>query len=107
MTAFDIGANIGYLILLPCRKVGPTGHVLAFEPEPNNFGELVRNGEKNQIGFCRSLQLAVGDDDCRVAFAPGLNAYVQTDAAIERNCRMVSLDSFVKERVIPEVDLLD
>ncbi len=106
MTAFDIGANIGYLTLLLCRKVGPTGHVFAFEPEPNNFGELVRKVEKNQISFCVPLQLAVGDDDCRVAFASGLNRYVQTEAAVESNCRMVSLDSFVKERVIPEVDLV-
>ena len=106
MTAFDIGANIGYLTLLLCRKVGPTGHVFAFEPEPDNFRELVRNVEKNRISFCVPLQLAVGADDCQVALASGLNGYVQTEAAMEPNCRMVSLDSFVKERVIPEVDLV-
>ena len=41
MTAFDIGVNIGYLTLLLCRKVGPTGHVFAFEPEPETFRERV------------------------------------------------------------------
>jgi FkbM family methyltransferase len=106
MTAFDIGANIGYLTLLLCREVGPTGHVFAFEPEPENFRELVQNVEKNRISFCVPLQLAVGATDCRVALALGLNGYVQTEAAMEPKCRMVSLDSFVKQHGIPEVDLV-
>jgi hypothetical protein len=55
MTAFDIAANLGYLTLLLCRKVGPTGHVFAFEPEPENFGELVRNVE-NPEEACSFLQ---------------------------------------------------
>jgi predicted O-methyltransferase YrrM len=41
MTAFDIGGNIGYLTLLLCRKVDPTGHLFAFEPEPETFRERV------------------------------------------------------------------
>lgn len=39
----DVGANIGYYTLLAARRVGPTGHVYAFEPEPRAFAILQRN----------------------------------------------------------------
>jgi hypothetical protein len=42
MTAIDVGANIGYLTLFFCNRVGAQGQVFAFEPEPDNFRELVR-----------------------------------------------------------------
>jgi FkbM family methyltransferase len=45
--ALDIGANIGYYTLLLARQVGPEGRVVAFEPDPTNFGLLRRNVEAN------------------------------------------------------------
>jgi FkbM family methyltransferase len=46
-TVLDLGANIGYFTLLLARKVGPTGRVFAFEPDPDNFALLARNVEVN------------------------------------------------------------
>jgi FkbM family methyltransferase len=43
MTVVDVGAHIGYFSLLAARRVGPTGHVYAFEPAPENYELLVRN----------------------------------------------------------------
>jgi FkbM family methyltransferase len=40
--AYDLGANVGYSTLLLARAVGPSGHVVAFEPLPNNAERLVR-----------------------------------------------------------------
>jgi FkbM family methyltransferase len=37
---WDIGAHIGYTSLLASRLVGPTGHVHAFEPLPENLVRL-------------------------------------------------------------------
>jgi len=34
MTALDVGANLGYFTTLMAELVGPSGHVLAFEPNP-------------------------------------------------------------------------
>jgi precorrin-6B methylase 2 len=52
MTAIDVGANIGYLTLFFCNRVGAQGQVFAFEPEPENFRELVRSIEHNHIKWC-------------------------------------------------------
>jgi len=39
----DVGAHLGYFSLLAGRLVGPSGHVLAFEPAPETFALLERN----------------------------------------------------------------
>jgi len=41
--AVDIGANIGFLTVLAAILVGPTGHVVAFEPGPENLERLRAN----------------------------------------------------------------
>lgn len=43
----DVGANIGYFTLLFARAVGPSGRVIALEPEPGNLALLRRNVEVN------------------------------------------------------------
>jgi FkbM family methyltransferase len=41
--AIDIGSNIGYVTGLMAARLGPQGDVLAFEPHPKIFAELVLN----------------------------------------------------------------
>ena len=43
MTFVDIGAHVGYHTLLASDAVGPSGRVVALEPEPNNFALLLAN----------------------------------------------------------------
>lgn len=45
MIVVDVGANVGYYTLLGARATGPTGRVLAFEPEPRNLRYLRHNVE--------------------------------------------------------------
>jgi len=47
--ALDIGANIGLYTTLLARAVSPSGRVVAFEPEPENFALLRRNVERNRL----------------------------------------------------------
>ena len=47
MIVCDIGAFIGYYALLAAQRVGKTGRVYAFEPDPRNFKFLVRNIQNN------------------------------------------------------------
>lgn len=49
MTVVDVGANIGYYMLLAASLVGREGRVFAFEPEPNNFSMLKKNVEINRF----------------------------------------------------------
>jgi FkbM family methyltransferase len=44
-TCIDVGANIGYFSLMMAGKCGPTGRVVAYEPERANFGMLRINAE--------------------------------------------------------------
>jgi FkbM family methyltransferase len=45
-TAIDVGANVGQMTSLLAHAVGPSGHVLAFEPHPDVFGLLTRNARE-------------------------------------------------------------
>lgn len=68
----DVGASIGLYTLALARRVGPTGQVHAFEPDPESFGWLSRNVDLNGVGEWVHLYCcAVGDQDGTVAFAGG------------------------------------
>ncbi|WP_373530521.1 FkbM family methyltransferase [Nostoc sp.] len=42
-TAIDIGANIGYMTSIMAKKVGKTGSVYCYEPQPEIYKELSEN----------------------------------------------------------------
>jgi FkbM family methyltransferase len=48
MVAVDVGANIGYFALLMAEEVGPSGRVIAVEPEPRNAEVLRQNAERTR-----------------------------------------------------------
>jgi FkbM family methyltransferase len=50
--AVDVGANIGYLTVLASLLVGPTGHVVSFEPDAENLARLRANLALNE---CRNV----------------------------------------------------
>jgi FkbM family methyltransferase len=60
-TVIDIGAHIGYYTLLFSRLVGPTGHVVAFEPVPKNFEFLSENLKLNSCTNVEPVNRAVLD----------------------------------------------
>lgn len=45
----DVGANVGWYTVHAARRVGPSGKVIAFEPEPSNLAMLRRNVEVNGL----------------------------------------------------------
>jgi FkbM family methyltransferase len=52
----DVGAHIGYYSLLASVLVGPTGSVIAFEPENRNFVQLKANVALNRRANIRTFQ---------------------------------------------------
>jgi len=58
MTAYDVGANIGYISLMLARLVGETGRVFAFEALPANADRWHTNVGLNQLSA--RMQLFVG-----------------------------------------------
>jgi len=47
--AIDVGANIGVFTIMMAQLVGPTGKVLASEPDPDNLAFLRKNIELNNL----------------------------------------------------------
>lgn len=49
-TVVDVGAHLGWFTLQAARRVGPTGRVVAFEPNPQTRPLLERNVRLNGFG---------------------------------------------------------
>jgi FkbM family methyltransferase len=65
-TAVDLGANWGYFSLLAGASVGPSGSVLALEPDPRHFEALSRNLALNGFRQVTPLQAAASAKEGRV-----------------------------------------
>ncbi len=80
MRVIDLGANIGYYTMLAAAHVGPSGSVLAFEPDPANGALLARsvaaNGFRNvtlvpcaAAGATAAVDLLLDDSNGRLVAA--------------------------------------
>jgi FkbM family methyltransferase len=71
--ALDIGANIGIVTATMARLVGPTGRVLAFEPNPHAFELLLATRERNGFANVDAYPLALGafDGELPLTIPPG------------------------------------
>lgn len=58
MSCVEVGANVGFYTQQLARRVGPSGRVVAFEPEPWNMTLLRRRALGPHV---TSLEVAVGD----------------------------------------------
>jgi FkbM family methyltransferase len=59
----DVGANIGYFSCLMSMLAGPSGQVLAIEPEPQNLKLLERNILNNHLQNVRFFPYALGSSE--------------------------------------------
>jgi FkbM family methyltransferase len=72
-TFFDIGANLGYYTVKIGGLVGPQGHILSFEPNPQMFEMLRENVAINGYGArAQIFNLALGAEpgELTLAFDP-------------------------------------
>ena len=113
MTVVDIGAHVGYYSLLAASRVGPTGTVYSFEPEPGNYGLLVHNldlnGYKNVVTVNKALSSRPGpvpffltslDSGRHSVYSHGLpdGGRIEVEAA--------TLDEFFQTEGWPSIDLV-
>jgi FkbM family methyltransferase len=115
MTAYDIGANIGFFSLLAARLVGTAGRVTAFEADPEVAARLRENVIRNQGGPISVEEKAVWSSSNPVFFARadaevspdrGLGHVIDKDS--ERSARStirveaVSVDEYVRQSATPD-----
>ncbi len=108
---WDIGANFGLYAVLAAKKIGPSGHVLAVEPDPQNIRRLNRNilinhikveivpcalGECEELAeFCSCSEAAFSS--LRVAKVPGTVRKIIV--------RKITLDGLAEQLGWPAVNL--
>ena len=61
LTVVDGGAHVGVYTVLAARGVGPSGTVLAFEPDPYNFAALTYNARRADGEHVRLHQQALAE----------------------------------------------
>lgn len=97
-TLIDIGAHIGKWSVKAARR----GYrVIAFEPDPQNFGLLTENIKLNKVEHrVKALNLAVSDRNATYFFKShqgGLSKIVSSPGPGDIQVNATSLDNFVEE----------
>lgn len=106
---YDVGANVGFFSLLGAKLVGPTGRVIAFEPESRNADALRRNAALNDMEHVTVIEAAVGatpgNAELLVADHPGGATIADTglprDVRERTTVEVVSIDALVRKEQIP------
>jgi FkbM family methyltransferase len=88
-TFVDIGANIGWFSLLAASLVGPTGRVVAIEPNPRNVALLRQSAKDNGFDNIDVVAVALGE-------RPGAAA-LETDGS---NGRLIPVDGPPAQAVV-------
>lgn len=124
-TVWDVGAHIGYQTLAFAKRVGPSGRVVAFEPNPFNLERLRANVGANASLATRitALPCALGDAKGRESFIASpdvdggatLNGFFsalsprpmnEAERACVRTVDVYSGDAIVAEGLAPAPDFI-
>ncbi len=116
MSFVDVGSNWGFFTLMAAHLVGPTGKVIAMEPDPRVFRKLQSNVERNSLKHVTTLEVAVAGCEGKVTLAGhdlaqencGTSRLIENESPsmLTFQVRSCSLDSLLDESGIDHVDLL-
>jgi FkbM family methyltransferase len=110
MRVINIGSHIGFFTTKLSSLVGPTGTVIAFEPDPDTFALLSRNIEVNKLDNVICVPKAVGSSTHNVAMKRNwwntANTHVvQGDGDFTIGC--TSLDEYLGDSNTVDFILID
>ena len=110
----DVGAHAGYCTLLAAKQVGPTGVVLACEPNPASVRQLEANIERSRLGNVIVESTAIGDStdpvtlflnaESNSGMASLSKANVSGNTGLSVQC--APLDELVRKHGIERADLV-
>lgn len=108
----DVGANIGYYSLWAASKVGASGKVFSFEPDPITYADLEENVALNQFSNIQLCPIACGEAVGQSFFLHEYDntgsSHLITDNSV-KNETLVSvarLDTYLQERGVTNIDFL-
>lgn len=67
-TFWDVGANVGFYAIIAAKLVGPTGHVVGVEADPETAKIITANFEINHLANARVVSAALTDTIGTVRF---------------------------------------
>jgi FkbM family methyltransferase len=110
----DVGANIGYYVLIESKLVGDQGRVYAIEPVLGNFSLLAKTIQLNCITNVSAYQLAFGDQNgkgeiyvskqsnlCR------MKKYTAKDIVDTQEVHVETVDAFLRGKKVPKLIRMD
>ncbi len=98
MTVVDVGANIGYYLLLAKQICGADARVICIEPSQENLPELKETIERNRMRDVIVHEVALGDRDGEIGLRSGINSGV-VEGGGEYRVPVRRLDELIEERV--------
>jgi FkbM family methyltransferase len=115
--AFDIGANIGMHSVIMANRVGPTGRVVSFEPDPHPHARLRANLALNGLDFVDTRRAALSNKSGKTTFYlhdDSIGNYANASLHAEnvgKSTRTVevdlySLDDFIAQNPVPRLDVI-
>lgn len=114
-TMIDVGANVGYYTVLAGLLVGPSGRVLAFEPQEAVHAELERNVALNCLGNVQTWKAGLGESRHEARFyvpesgresLGSLRSNGRFPVAKETTIQVLALDDVLRERGGSQVRLM-
>jgi FkbM family methyltransferase len=111
MVVVDIGANIGYYVLIESKGVGSSGRVIAVEPVEANYALLERNIRLNRCENVTPVKMAIGDQTgtAKIYLSRKSNCHsiLQKGSADESSeVSIMTLDGLVEQQGLKAVDLV-
>lgn len=104
---FDVGAHVGFYVLLFSELVGDSGQVVAFEPFPPNVAYLKKHLALNRCTNVTIVEAAVADRSGTAYFAEAASSSMGHLAAYgQRQVPQVSLDEWISAGRLPVPDYL-
>lgn len=107
-TCIDVGANVGYWSRFLLDRIGPTGAIHAFEPDPRSVAVLRRNladprGHvvEGAVGATRGTTTLYSDPT-----QSGLNSTLPFHGGLVFEVPIVSIDGYVADARITRVDFV-
>jgi FkbM family methyltransferase len=114
--ALDIGANIGYYVLIESQLVGKRGHVYAVEPVLSTFKQMQKNVGLNNSKNVSTFQLAFGaerDEKSAIYVSGKSNLSSMSRDAVggtleySQEVVMETVDNFLKGKASPNIVRMD
>jgi len=113
--ALDIGANIGYYVLIESQLVGKTGKVYAVEPVTTTFKLMEKNVKLNNLENVSTFNFAFGEEEytsviyvCNESNWCAMNKEA-VGGKFERtqSVSVKTVDSFLKGKTMPKLVRMD